>query len=391
VQKNDIIETLKNNLVFEGFSDSEYAQIAPLFEPISIAPDITFIAQDDPSTDLFIITQGSVAVLKKDSSDHFHQISTLTSEDMIGEIAFFDKSPRSASVKTLEPTTVLKLNVDQLDVALQDPAIYKKLYHNLAKHFSLRLRHTNDTVVASLQSDLKRARMQINMGNLMVTTLVILTLFIFSLNLIQYFSTHMTDTTVITLPVLIVVLIALSVNMRISGYPLSFYGITFENSRTAVTEAVLYTLPLLGLMTFIKWIAIQIIPSLSGEPLFQMAAIFTKTRTELTMLDFVPLAYVLLSSPIQELIFRGTLQASLKEFLIGKHHVGLSIFVSNLLFALIHIAVSMVLSAFAFVIGLFWGWLYNKHKTLFGVVISHMIIGGWAFFVLGIQSIMMHS
>ena len=36
---------------------------------------------------------------------------------------------------------------------------------------------------ASLQSDLKRARDQLNMGNLMVTTLVILTFFIFSLNL----------------------------------------------------------------------------------------------------------------------------------------------------------------------------------------------------------------
>ena len=120
-----------------------------------------------------------------------------------------------------------------------------------------------------------------------------------------------------------------------------------------------------------------------------MAAIFTKQSSEMNILDFVPLAYVLLSSPIQELIFRGTLQARLKEFLIGKHHVGLSIFVSNLLFALIHIAVSSVLSVFAFLAGLFWGWLYNKHKTLVGVVISHMMIGGWAFFVLGIQSILL--
>ena len=389
MQQNEIINTLENNLVFGELTDAEYALIAPLFEPVVMDPDILFIEQDDPSSDLFIITQGTVEILKKDSSNHLHRISTLSAGDMIGEIAFFDKSPRSASVKTVTKTTLLKINVERLDIALQDHSLYKKIYRNLAKHFSLRLRHTNDIVVASLQSDLKRAQNQVNMGNLMVATLVILTFFIFSLNLIQHLSSHVTDTTLITLPLLLLVLIAISVNMKVSGYSLSFYGITLKNSSPAATTAILYTLPLLGLMTLIKWIAIQTIPSLSGEPLFHMAALFTKKSAEMNMLDFVPLAYVLLSSPIQELIFRGTLQSSLKEFLIGKHNVGLSIFVSNLLFALIHIAVSSVLSAFAFLAGLFWGWLYNKHRTLVGVVISHMMIGGWAFFVLGIQSILL--
>ena len=120
ILQNVIIETLKNNLLFKDLTDAEYAQMAPLFAPMELASNVFFIEQDDPSTDLFIITQGSVEVLKKDSNDHLHHISKLTAGDMIGEVAFFDKSPRSASVKTLEKTTLLKLNVEKLDLVLQN-------------------------------------------------------------------------------------------------------------------------------------------------------------------------------------------------------------------------------------------------------------------------------
>ena len=39
----------------------------------------------------------------------------------------------------------------------------------------------------------------------------------------------------------------------------------------------------------------------------------------------------------------------------------------------------------SFVPGLFWGWMYTKHHSLFGVSVSHILVGVWATFVVGIE------
>ncbi|MFU8797429.1 MAG: cyclic nucleotide-binding domain-containing protein [Gammaproteobacteria bacterium] len=383
---NDIINILKKNLIFQGFTDEQYTEILPFFEQIELGKEVVFMKQNTEATDMFIIVSGSVVVLKTDSDNHQHCISTLHKNNTIGELAFLQKTLRSASVKTLEETTLLKLNVTKFGSVFKKKFLYKKLYRNLAKHFSSRLRDTNDIVVTSLQKNLRRARDQVNMGNLTVTTIIILTLFIFSLNILNVLAKNTAYTTTITLPLLMLVCIAAWLNIKRSGYPLSFYGITFANSKTAILESVLYTLPVIIMITFIKWASIQLIPSLHNEALFHFTADFGE-QANTHFLTFMTAAYILLSAPIQEFIFRGTLQASLSEFLISKYNIFLSILVTNLIFALIHLTVSIVLAGFAFLVGIFWGWLYHRHKTLTGVTLSHMIIGAWVFFVLGLQNI----
>ena len=56
---------------------------------------------------------------------------------------------------------------------------------------------------------------------------------------------------------------------------------------------------------------------------------------------------------------------------------------------MMHLILSYQLALLVFVIGFFWGCLYQKQKTLVGVITSHILIGVWAFFILGIQSIVM--
>ncbi len=53
-----------------------------------------------------------------------------------------------------------------------------------------------------------------------------------------------------------------------------------------------------------------------------------------------------------------------------------------------HIHLSAVLAYVVFIPSLFWGWLYNREPTLIGPVISHLMIGTWAIFVLGIQGLL---
>jgi membrane protease YdiL (CAAX protease family) len=41
----------------------------------------------------------------------------------------------------------------------------------------------------------------------------------------------------------------------------------------------------------------------------------------------------------------------------------------------------------AFVPGLFWGWMFAKQRSLVGVTVSHIAVGLWAIFALGVHAI----
>ncbi|PON16315.1 hypothetical protein C2W62_19100 [Candidatus Entotheonella serta] len=45
-------------------------------------------------------------------------------------------------------------------------------------------------------------------------------------------------------------------------------------------------------------------------------------------------------------------------------------------------------SVATFFFGLFWGWLYARHGTLIGPIISHALLGFWALYILGIMDML---
>lgn len=76
--------------------------------------------------------------------------------------------------------------------------------------------------------------------------------------------------------------------------------------------------------------------------------------------------YVLLSSVLEEILFRGAVISSLRRY--GN---GFAVIVSALLFALSHTTLSAIPSAFLF--GLFFGYLYIKTDSIIPSIIFHFI------------------
>ena len=90
----------------------------------------------------------------------------------------------------------------------------------------------------------------------------------------------------------------------------------------------------------------------------------------------IPIVYCL-HAILQEIIARGTLQRSFKQFLIYKpnNRLNMPIFLSSLIFACAHAFNGVQVVIGVFLPGLFWGWLYERQGNIFGVGISHAIIG----------------
>jgi membrane protease YdiL (CAAX protease family) len=119
------------------------------------------------------------------------------------------------------------------------------------------------------------------------------------------------------------------------------------------------------------------------RPLFEFSFNLT-SQTDSFEVKFLVISLYLVCVPIQELVVRGALQSTMQEVLVGRYNTFWAIILSNLLFSDVHTYISIGFGLLVFLPGLFWGWLYSRHRNLIGVSVSHIIVGAWAIFVVGL-------
>ncbi len=163
-------------------------------------------------------------------------------------------------------------------------------------------------------------------------------------------------------------------------YPISMYGINLNNWKSNLKESMLWTLCfILGLITF-KWFLVQFVPYYEGKPVFDFS-IMSRFSTQKLIMVYV--GYCILA-PVQEFVARGVIQGSLEMFLTGKNKVVLAIVLSNLLFGSFHIHYDMKFAMLTLLVGIFWGIMYTRQKSLLGVSLSHIIIGLFTLLCMGL-------
>jgi CRP-like cAMP-binding protein len=80
--------------------------------------------QGDPGDAVFVLVGGRVKVVFASQEGDEMILATLQPPDVFGELALIDGGPRSASIQTLEPTTVLTLTrATLLDLMSRQPAV----------------------------------------------------------------------------------------------------------------------------------------------------------------------------------------------------------------------------------------------------------------------------
>ena len=96
----------------------------------------------DESTQMYYLQSGSLAVYKLKGGAE-QQIGTIYSGELVGEMSFLDKQPRSASVKAIGDCKLLVIPHDKFEKYFHDqPAWYKALINTLLE----RLRKANTRI-----------------------------------------------------------------------------------------------------------------------------------------------------------------------------------------------------------------------------------------------------
>ena len=363
--------------VFHGLRPEQFAHLEPLVRRRSYEPGEVVIREREEGREMYIVERGEVEVYKEEGG---FVVARLHAGADFGLMALLDGAPRSASVRTATPATLASLALDDLN-RLDDTErleISDTILRNHTRKQAQHLRDTTDLTVEALRRELEEAKARAALGSFVTHILVIMCAYAFVLRDAIIHLSSMEFSTLFTVGILVVYAAVVVLMMRRSGYPLRIYGLTMERWPAKAAEAVVWTVGFCAAATLGKAVLLATTDAYDG-PLFAWPMLHTTTPGRVVV---DALLYGVFS-PVQELVARGALQGSLQQFLTGPYVKLRAILFSTLIFTATHLHLSVGFALLVVIPSLFWGALFARQRSLFGVSLSHILVGWYILYILG--------
>lgn len=352
----------------------------------NFTPGTVFIRKGEKDAHFFVLLEGEAEVFRtgRDGVSE-HVLTTVRAPALVGDFALFDDHPRSASIRVSGPGRALQIELKDLRRP-EHLGLYSAILSTSARHTVERLRGINDVTVGALEAKIQETQARLTLGVFFVYIITSLSIYTASLRSVEVIADWVPGGTRALSALILLMFGAVTlIAMKRTPLPLAAYGLNLTHWRRSLFEGVVYTLPVLALITLCKQLTIWLVPA------FAKAQLFAPTQSYYRDGHFDPKFYALamtvyiLFVPLQELITRGGLQSSLTRFLGGSEMkvMMISILVSNLVFAMAHSHLRFSFVLAVFIPGLFFGWLYHRHATLLGATVSHVLVGVYTLFILG--------
>lgn len=125
--------------LFSDLSPDEFAEVVSKMIVHNFPQDSIVVKQGDPSTSLFVISSGSVQVIRRESDGKEILLATLKEGEFFGEMSFLTGKPRTATIKTTEETEILELSKQDLEEVI---AKYSAVERVLKAFYNSRVKAT---------------------------------------------------------------------------------------------------------------------------------------------------------------------------------------------------------------------------------------------------------
>ncbi len=123
-------ETLAGSGILAGLDPAQRAELLERFETLSLKRGDVLVRQDDPADALYVVISGRFAVTKAGRRE---PITEIGAGQPIGEIGFLAGGTRTATVRAMRDSLVLRLGREEFDdLAARDPTIWRSLALTLA-------------------------------------------------------------------------------------------------------------------------------------------------------------------------------------------------------------------------------------------------------------------
>ncbi|MEZ4885428.1 MAG: cyclic nucleotide-binding domain-containing protein [Chitinophagales bacterium] len=366
-----------NNQLLQNVTQTQLKEITPYLQTHHYKENQVIIREGEEGDRLYMIESGEVEIYKdgitlayQEAGEHF------------GVMALLDETKRSANVKATKATQLKSIDTDAIKTlsGKAEESIFFKIMLNHVTNQQAALRTMNIATIKETKEKLEEAKKNISFSNFFLFTLTILISYMFLLGVFLEWKEHIHTQFYLScaVPLIIATLgIACYRYVKNSGYPLSFFGVSTENWKAHLKESLIWTILFLLLLTIVKWLQIQYMNGYQDKAIIDIDRIF---RFELHWVLLFYGLYIIFS-PIQEFITRGVYQTGLQKLFSGKYATFNAIVLSNLLFSSFHLVFNLYFAIVTFIPGIFWGYMYDRQKTLVGVGFSHILIGVYSSFL----------
>lgn len=371
-------------------TDDDLKKLFVVSSLVSLNPGECIIRESEKDTDFYVVISGELEIFRTDAADsNEYSLAKIHPGETVGEMSLLEAEGRAASVRAKTPALLRKFSKnDVFDLTQQNPTM-NIIFIELAKSLSKRIRKANDVTVQSLRSQLDNEKIRNKMGTFLINIVGALCLFALCVQGLASLASKSVTSTYISFIVIGVSFIFFALFIKATKLPLSFFGLTTKNWRTAVKEGILFSIPLLLLGIFIKYLLTVTFPIYHDTALIHPwypehgAVVFGLYLSPAAVCFSSIFLYAFVGCFLQELMCRGGLQSLLNYFFNGKHPAFNAIIISNLIFSTIHVFLAFAMSVLVFIPGLYFGWLYYRHGNLIGCTISHILLGSITMFVVG--------
>lgn len=138
------METLKKIPLFASLNFKEMAQVLEVAQVRNIEKGVEIIREGSTGEDMYIILKGKVDIIAGG-----HKVAELKPGNFFGEMSLIDRSPRSATVKTITDCKMLRITRSEFFPLLKREArIGLKVFWSFLQNMNKRLRD-NDRIVSN--------------------------------------------------------------------------------------------------------------------------------------------------------------------------------------------------------------------------------------------------
>jgi CRP-like cAMP-binding protein len=378
-----LLDRLREVAIFERLDVAGALKLLDLGVARTLPAGTELLTEGDVPGTVYAVLSGSLELVKRGQDGGAHTMQVLDAPTPLGEAALFDPLPSEVTATALVPTRVLAIDLGALR---EDAALLAAVREASLSHSAALLRESNAGLLAALEAREAATKRSIALGVMFVYVVSGLALYIVGLPALQRLDYAAGDVPMGTVLTLVLGTALSAVAIRRAGFPPAFFGVTLNGWQRSLREGIVFSLPVLAIITVIKWVILRQDPT-SVHVLFDPMGRFLEAdgRVDWRMYWTGLIVYSLMV-PVQELVARGCLQTPLQRLLDGPRWrvVAASVLTSNMIFSTTHAHLGVGFAVVVFVPGLFWGWLRSRHETILGVIVSHWLVGVFVMYALGL-------
>lgn len=138
--------------LFGGLPKDALEHLAGQLKTVRAAPGKVVVQEGATEQEMFIVVGGELEVVKSGPAGGEARVALLGPGDWFGEMALLDVGPRSATVRSVASSLLLRITAEEIEALYrQDAKAYALLMMNIARELGRRLR-VADGIIAQFMS-----------------------------------------------------------------------------------------------------------------------------------------------------------------------------------------------------------------------------------------------